>query len=229
MSEIPKRPLKLPLLALKILERFQKLKESDAQSVIIGGGIALKHYLDKRETQDIDAWWKNGKNESGFLAIKEAMKSIADEANLLMTIRSFGVTDSFELKDKKSGNKIFSFQIATRDKQLEKPHLSPWAPLLIESLVDNVASKMNALVNRGAPRDFVDIYNVVESGILSIGRCWEVWKLKNPDGIERVAKDSISTHLNRLNIKRPLEKIDIMEERENAKRLRDWFGDKFLV
>ena len=39
---------------------------------------------------------------------------------------------------------------------------------------------MNALVNRGAPRDFLDIHAVVEADLLTPARCWELWQAKNP-------------------------------------------------
>ncbi len=40
---------------------------------------------------------------------------------------------------------------------LEDSIESAWAPIKIKTLRDNVGAKMNALVGRGAPRDFIDI------------------------------------------------------------------------
>jgi hypothetical protein len=74
-------------------------------------------------------------------------------------LSSFSADTSFELAD--TERKVFSFQIALRSLELEPPEPSQWQPILIESLADNVGSKMNALVQRGAARDFLDIREVV--------------------------------------------------------------------
>lgn len=49
-------------------------------------------------------------------------------------------------------------------------------PILIETVRDNVASKMNALVDRGAPRDFLDIRAVIVKGLVSVEECWALWQ-----------------------------------------------------
>ena len=70
----------------------------------------------------------------------------------------------------------FSFQIALRSVELEPTLISPWALILIEMLSDNVGAKMNALVDRGAPRDFTDIRKIVSAGLVTTARCWELWQ-----------------------------------------------------
>ena len=51
----PQRPTTLPLLAEAILAALSD--EPLAGEIVLGGGVALKHYDDFRPTQDIDAWW----------------------------------------------------------------------------------------------------------------------------------------------------------------------------
>ena len=80
--------------------------------------------------------------------------------------------------------KVFSFQISKRTLYLDGVIPSEWQPLWIETLSDNIASKMTALVNRGAPRDFSDIYQLVHAGVLGSDECWRLYTLKNP-GVPR--------------------------------------------
>ena len=89
-------------------------------------------------------------------------ESLASGQGLTAKRRRFGDTESWELL--RDGTKIFSFQIASRTLRLEPSVPSPWPPLLIETFVDNVASKMNALVQRGATRDFTDTRQLVTAG-----------------------------------------------------------------
>jgi predicted nucleotidyltransferase component of viral defense system len=70
----------------------------------------------------------------------------------------------------------FSFQIAARSTRLEEPISAGWVDVPLDSLADLVASKMVALVERGAPRDFLDIYSVCQAGMLSGDECWALWR-----------------------------------------------------
>jgi len=99
---------------------------------------------------------------------------------------------------------------------------------MIETLRDNIGSKMDALVKRGAPRDFVDIHRVVEDGLVDGAMCWKLWREKNPEVSAEAAKGQALTHLTRLEARRPLEKIADLAERQGAERLRRWFNDCFL-
>jgi predicted nucleotidyltransferase component of viral defense system len=53
--------------------------------------------------------------------------------------------------------------------------MAGWIDVPLESLSDLVASKMNDLVERGAPRDFLDIYTLCQAEVLSIDECWALW------------------------------------------------------
>ena len=64
-----------------------------------------------------------------------------------------------------------SFQIAERSVQLEDPVPTQWTGVQLDSLNDLIASKMIALVERGAPRDFLDIFAVCEADIATPRIC----------------------------------------------------------
>jgi hypothetical protein len=139
---------------------------SAAGEVVLGGYFALAHYLDYRKTHDIDAWWKTRADPAAEKAIRDAMSKVATEEGFELHERRFGETISFELL--RGGKRQFSFQIAVRSVALEPPLQSPWPPVLIETLTDNIGSKMNALVDRGSPRDFTDVKRVVDAGFTPI-------------------------------------------------------------
>ena len=79
-----------------------------------------------------------------------------------MRQRSFGDVTSIEL-DTADKKKTFSFQIAERSAQLQPSVPAQWTDILLDSFSDLVASKMSALIQRGAPRDFRDIYSICQS------------------------------------------------------------------
>ena len=221
----PQRPTTLPLLAEAILAALSD--EPLAGEIVLGGGVALKHYDDFRPTQDIDAWWRETRDAEAMARFREVLDTVAAREGLDVSARRFGATDSFEFRQK-DGKKVFSFQIAVRDVSLDAPFLSSWPPVLLESLGDNIGSKMNALVNRGAPRDFLDVHRVVVDGLMDVGACWELWRRKNEGADRSDAKGQVATHLARLELRRPLVNIVDVAERESANRLRRWYGEEFL-
>jgi hypothetical protein len=196
-----------------------------SEQVVLGGYFVLRSYIDYRSTHDIDAWWKTRADITTEAAIRHAMKTVADAKGLLLNERRFGETVSFELSNKKT--KVFSFQIAVRSVELEPPQPSAWPPILIETLVDNVASKMNALVDRGSPRDFMDIYQVNSAGLTRQATCWELWGRKNPGESSLPAKQKVLMHLAALEQRRPLNSIVDAGERERASAVRRWFRGEF--
>jgi len=203
-------------------------KEPLSANIILGGGIALKHYNDFRMTQDIDAWWREGRDPETLERIHEALKRVGAVSGYTIEHRQFGVTDSFEFRRQEGGRKEFSFQISVRDVSLEAPLVSAWPPLLIETLRDNIGSKMNALVNRGAPRDFVDIYRAIQDGLIGEAECWQLWQEKNSAASVEQAKRQVLAHLTRLEARRPLFMIPEEAERQGAEKLRTWFKETFL-
>ena len=222
----PERPTTLTPLAEATLTELSQ--EPLAVNIVLGGGIALKHYDDFRGTQDIDAWWRDARDPETLTRIGETLGKVAQTYAFALEQRQFGATDSFELKGR-SGKKEFSFQIAVRDVALAEPLVSSWPPLWIETLQDNIGSKMNALTNRGAPRDFLDIYRVVQDRLLSVETCWQLWQAKNPGASPTQARGQTLSHLRRLQSRRPLTAIADETERQNADALRQWYQGVFLA
>ena len=216
--------MKLDPLAEQILAELAKQPGCDR--IILGGYFALQHYVDYRVTHDVDAWWNGRSDATVEMAIRAAMESVANTTSLVLTERRFGETFSFELNSQSA--RVFSFQIAVRSMQLEPPVSSNWPPILIETLADNVASKMNALVERGAPRDFTDIFHVVDSGLMVSKTCWNLWAKKNPGGTIESATQRAAVHLSGIEQRRPLAGIADVVERERAAAIRQWIRQELF-
>lgn len=224
----PEMPSQLDPLAKELLTGLQSCKA--ASHVVLGGYFALKHYCDYRLTHDVDAWWSEESTASDRkkvrAALKEIMGQMASRHRLKLHHRRFGDTESWELE--RDGKTIFSFQISARTVRLAPYLQSPWPPVRIETLTDNVASKMNALVQRGAPRDFVDIRQLDLAGLMTPSDCWHAWAKKNPDLKLDDARAEVARHLHELELRRPLDTITDAIERERARQTRDWFRTVFL-
>lgn len=218
------KPRQLDPLADRVLSLLAGIPEADR--IVLGGYLALQHHLDYRSTHDIDAWWRDRADAGAEAAIRRVMQQVADETGMTLEERRFGDTLSLELV--RDGRQRFSFQIAVRSVALEESVPSAWPPLRIETVADNVGAKMNALVNRGAPRDFLDIHAVVTAGLLTARRCWELWQAKNPGGSVGAAQRNLLLHLASLEARRPLDSITDPAARERARQVRDWFRHTFL-
>jgi hypothetical protein len=145
-------------------------------------------------------------------------------------VRTWGEVTSIELS--RAGEKVFSFQIAQRSAQLEPSEFASWVDVKLDSLPDLVASKMVALVERGAPRDFRDIYAVCIADMLTPGECWELWEqrqqLSGSDTDTTRARLAVETHLKRIALHRPLAQISDPQQRLEAAQVRDWYQEIFL-
>jgi hypothetical protein len=197
--------------------------------ISLGGALGLLHYLDYRTTHDVDAWWTQEvlpEDQERVLATVEAALRPFGEVRT----RKWGEVTSLELK--KDGKTIFSFQIASRSVQLQPPTTLSWSDVSLDSLADLVASKMVALVERGAPRDFRDIYIVCLFELMAPADCWKLWKQRQKEGGSDTdphrARLAIETHLTRITQHRPLAAIADPDQRAEAEALRTWFTQKFL-
>lgn len=224
----PEKPADLDPLAEELLTGLAS--GPGAASIVLGGHFALKHYCDFRKTHDVDAWWTSdcgeAVREQVRTVVREVMSKMAERHHLELRHRRFGDTESWELR--REGRAVFSFQIADRTVQTEPYLPSPWPPIQIEAIAENVGSKMNALVLRGAPRDFVDIRHLVANGFLSVEECWQAWHRKNPDLNLSDAKAEVARHLQELEARRPLDTISDSNERSKAAHTRAWFREHFL-
>jgi predicted nucleotidyltransferase component of viral defense system len=100
--------------------------------------------------------------------------------------------------------------------------------LRIETLADNLGSKMNALVQRGAPRDLLDIREAVAAGLVTSQDCWELWERKNPGLAIHAGKMEVARRLEELELRRPLRSLADAAERERAAQARAWYRNTFL-
>ena len=214
----PTVPSALHPLAAEILKELAGKPES--RFIILGGGVALQHYCLFRDTTDIDAWWENGAVASAEQVIHDAMSQVAARHNCNLIVRRWGETQSYEFRQ--GSKKIFSFQISLRTIALEPAVTSSWPPIQLETFRDNLASKMNALVNRGAPRDFIDIYEVCKRELATVQFCWQAWADKNAGLSLEEARANVLRLLEQLESRRPLAGIGDRLERERAQTVRNW-------
>ena len=95
-----------------------------------------------------------------------------------------------------------------------------------------LANEMVALVERGAPRDFLDVYSLCLAGLTTASDCWRLWRQRQEragaDADRDRARLAVETHLTRIVRYRPLETIADREERETAARARAWYRKELL-
>lgn len=234
----PVPPEDLPPVARAVLQALgvaEGARAAVGASLAIGGGVGLQHYINQRPTVDLDLWWTREPSSSDRRALEAAVASVAEEHNYVLRHHSHGDVTSLAFVRKNSADDLaeFTVEVAMRDVQLAPYAQSAWTPVLLESLEDNVASKMVALVSRGSWRDFADIYAVVSNGLITIDNCWTLWARKQ-DGLNRVpdvvsGKASVLRHLARIKQFRPIENIQDPTERARATELRRWFEAEFAA
>ena len=199
-----------------------------AGCISLGVALGLFHYLDYRPTHDVDAWWSDSATGEQRQAVVQTLKT-ALSAFGSTRVRSWGDVDSVELQQ--DGKTVFSFQVARRSARLEEPVSAGWIDVPLDSLADLMASKMAALVERGAPRDFLDVYTLCRDGFFSVTECWSLWRkrqrLAGSDADISRAFLAIETHLERIALHRPLKQIEDVQQRDQAKNVRDWFLNEF--
>jgi hypothetical protein len=222
----PKRPQNLPEYAELCLRALAN--SGLGEKISVGGAIGLMHYFEYRTTHDVDAWWMDGTTGEEKSQIVELLEETLQPFGNVQT-RTWGEVVSVELSVEEKV--VFSFQIAQRSTQLEAAQRSPWGEFLLDSFDDLVASKMVALIERGAPRDFRDIYMLCQEGVITPKACWRLWKrrqemAKSDRSVER-ARLAIETHLARIERQRPLDQIGDEAARQAAKDVRTWFKLEF--
>lgn len=197
--------------------------------ISVGGALGLLHYLDYRSTHDVDAWWDRSATAEERRRVIQTIEATLQSFGPVK-IRTWGDVVSIELAPE--GRTVFSFQIAHRPAQLEPSTTLPWADIRLDSLTDLVASKMVALVERGAPRDFRDIYALVQADLVTPRRCWELWQrrqeLAGSDADHNRARLAVETHLARIAQHRPPAQIADPQRRAEAEAVRRWFAEEFL-
>ena len=223
----PHRPTHMPDYAEACLQALAA--NGLGEKISLGGAFGLLHYLDYRPTYDVDAWWVPTATAEDrhqvIRVIKETLQSFGQVKK-----RAWGDVVSVELM--REGKMVFSFQVARRSAQLEPPAPAPWANVLLDSFPDLLASKMVALIERGAPRDFRDVYALCQAGLTTPQECWELWRrhqqLANSDTDSARARLAVETHLARIAQHRPLGDITDPAKRAEAEQVRRWFAQEFL-
>lgn len=222
----PRRPSHLSSYAQACLQALAE--HGLGEKISLGGALGLLHYLDYRPTHDVDAWWDASATTEDRHQVTRVIATTLEPFGQVRT-RAWGDVVSIELS--REGRTVFSFQIAHRSAQLEPSTPAPWANVLLDSFADLVASKMVALVERGAPRDFRDIYTVCQAGLITPHRCWELWRcrqqLAGSDTDSARARLAVETHLARIAQHRPLAQIADPQQQAEAQEVRRWFREEF--
>ena len=197
--------------------------------ISLGGAFGLAHYYEYRSTHDVDAWWMP---EATVEEQQQVVQAIQDALQPLgpVQVRTWGDVVSIELRQE--GRAVFSFQVAHRSAQLAPSQPVPWTDTWLDSFPDLLAAKMVALVERGAPRDFRDIYTLRHAGATTAEQCWTLWRrrqrLAGSDTDAARARLAVQTHLTRIALHRPLNQIADPTERAAAEQVRTWFEMEFL-
>ena len=224
----PQRPSQISEFAQTCLDALAN--GGHVHQISLGGAFGMAHYYEYRTTHDVDAWWIEPIGVEDRQAIIHSIEDALRAFGKVRT-RAWGDVVSVELTpDKKA---VFSFQIARRSAELHAPVAGVWpGGIQLDSFDDLVASKMTALVERGAPRDFRDIYTLCQGGLCSINQCWGLWtkrqELAGENSDRQRASTAIQTHLARIGQARPLDDITDEDQKTEAANLRDWFLKEFL-
>jgi hypothetical protein len=223
----PRRPSHISSYAEVCLEALATHGLGD--KVSLGGAFGLLHYLDYRSTHDVDAWWVQSTTMDEQQQVISVIKSVLESFGQVRE-RVWGDVVSLELV--RDGKTVFGFQIAQRSAQLQPCTAAPWTGMLLDSFPDLVASKMVALVERGAPRDLRDIHALCQARLVTPARCWQLWRqrqrLAGSDASADRARLALETHLARIAQHRPLDQIEDATERAAAEQVRAWFKTEFL-
>jgi hypothetical protein len=216
----PQQP-ELPKMSRRVLDELSRRKE--AESLVLGGGVALAHYLPYRQTYDIDFW--NRGNREGVKVLREILGTIAQEEGATLVEREArDGTVSLEIRESPESRNppIFGVNVEDRPVVLAPPLPSSWGGVGVDSLEDNVAAKMTALVYRGLPRDFRDIHEVCKSGLLQPEECWKLFSKRNPSIDLDAGKTMVARNLGEIERRRPISEIP-KKERSQAIHVRTWF------
>ena len=101
-SPLPQRPSQLPDYREACLQAL--VERGLAQWLSLGGGLGLLHYLDYRQTLDVDAWWVEGASGEDRRLVTETLVSALQRHGQVKTRAWFmdtflGETDDFNRLD----------------------------------------------------------------------------------------------------------------------------------
>lgn len=229
--QLPRPPQHIPPLAQECLNALAAA--GLGRTVSLGGAFGLAHYYEYRTTHDLDAWWTSEATHEARTRVITLIEGALAPFGQTRT-RAWGDVVSVELRQ--GGRATFSFQIAARSALLRDEVAGIWqGDVRVDSFDDllaRLASKMAALVNRGAPRDFLDVYTLCSAGQTSIAACWRLWQERQQlsgedDDLER-AKLAVRANLARIEAARPLGVQPDGATDERSAAVRAWFEQEFL-
>lgn len=116
VTPLPKPPGNLHPLSRELLESLAG--HAEAAEIVIGGGVALSHYLEYRPTVDLDAWWHGEPRADVVAFLEAAMQTLASRHGFDYRRRSWGETESLELL--RGSQQQSSFQISRRTLALDE-------------------------------------------------------------------------------------------------------------
>jgi predicted nucleotidyltransferase component of viral defense system len=137
---------------------------SPITDLCIVGGVALNHYVSYRKTRDIDTTWINGEPSQDTLTkLDKISQKLAKEFKLNYKRNTSSYVESFNFY--KEDQKVFNIDCSIRNtykhgKNLKSPEKTQNG-IAVESLHDNILSKISALIDRGVPRDITDTLEIV--------------------------------------------------------------------
>src|SRR5437870_3338550 len=105
----PVRPSRVPEFAEACLDAISS--SGLGRWISLGGAFGLAHYLEYRETHDVDAWWIESAGTEQRQQIARVLETALGRFGEVR-VRSWGEVVSVELRQK--GRTVFSFQIASR-------------------------------------------------------------------------------------------------------------------
>ena len=228
MSHSPRPPQNIPSFAQECLNALAGA--GLGHYVSLGGAFGLAHYYEYRTTHDLDAWWTSEANREARAHVVAVIEQTLTAFGQTRT-RAWGDVVSVELRQ--DGRTTFSFQIAARSALLRDEVTGVWqGDIRVDSFDDLHASKMTALVNRGAPRDFLDIYTLCNTGQTSIAACWRLWQerqqLSGEDDDLGRATLAVRANLARIEAARPLAEQPNGATDIRSAAVRAWFEQEFL-
>jgi hypothetical protein len=227
-TQPPRPPQNIPAFARECLNALAQA--GLGRYISLGGAFGLAHYYEYRVTHDVDAWWTAEATRDARVGVIAVLEQTLGSFGQTRT-RTWGDVVSVDLRQ--DGQTIFNFQIATRSALLRDEVIGMWqGDIRLDSFDDLIASKMTALVNRGAPRDFLDIYTLCQASQTDIVTCWRLWQERQrisgeDDDLER-AKLAVRANLARIEAARPLAEKPDDADAERSAGVRTWFEREFL-
>lgn len=201
-----------------------EIQKDPIDELCIVGGVALNHYIPYRTTDDLDTSWINGKPNLNTLRKLEIIgNKLSKEYNLIMKKEDNNTVNSFNFFNKQD-EKVFSIDCSIRSKFVEKKLIKPLNPSIqgiqVESLYDNITSKVTALIERGIPRDITDTIEIIKKTNISfeviMTNLTNYYKWSDKEKSQKL--DKIEKNVNAIFTRRPINKFKNPKKALNTRK-----------